>query len=128
MPVGTRVCIELCDAMEIATSHISDLLSELVSRNVVLYAVGIVRTPPWGLAYKPDSVSRTVSMRDACVLASAGSGSCGELAAAYAAWLIHGGDDRAHVVVIEQGTNAWHAVAVSGDGEVYDPKDANGSQ
>lgn len=128
MPVGTRVCIELCDAMEIATSHIQDLLRELVSRNVVLYAVGIVRVPPWGLAYEPDSRSRTVSMRDACVLSSARGGSCGELAAAYAAWLIHEGDERAHVVVFEQGTNAWHAVAAGGDGEIYDPQETHGSQ
>lgn len=122
------MCIELCDAMEIATRHVRAELDELTARNVILYTSGVVTTPPWGMAYVPDSRSRTVSMRDACVLATAGRGSCGELSAAYAAWLIAEGDSRAHVRVIEQGTNAWHAVAVSGDGEVYDPQDANGPQ
>lgn len=124
MPVGTRMCIELCDAMEIASRHVAAELEELTSRNVELYRRGVVTTEPWGLAYAPDSRSRTVSMRDACVLATAGRGSCGELAAAYAAALRVAGDGGARVVVIEQGTNAWHAVAVGSDGEVYDPQDA----
>jgi hypothetical protein len=128
MPVGTRVCIELCDSLEIAGEHVMSLLHELQVRNVVLYHRGVVTTPPWALKYAPDSRSRTVAMRDACVLATSGQGSCGELAAAYAAALVHEGDSGARVVVIPQGTNAWHAVAVGGDGEVYDPQDANGPQ
>lgn len=121
---GTKVCIELCDSAAIDTEHVLALLVELTSRNFALYSQGVVADPPWSLAYDPDARSRTVAMRDACMLASAGKGSCGELAAAYAAWLALEGDPDVQIAVIPQATNEWHAVAIGGDGTTYDPQDA----
>lgn len=108
------------------------VLGALVDHNAELYQRGVVTTPPWSLRWVPDQMrtctvegvckmSDASVLQDVAILEKRGFGSCGPLAAAYAAWQrVHGG--RAYVELmpdVEDG--AWHVVAWS-DGVKLDPQ------
>lgn len=105
---------------EAAEREIVDMIGGLVLYNVRIYRSGRALAP-WGIRWVPDARERCVVMHDAKALLERGYGSCGELAAAYAAWLRTHGDEGAQVQLTLTGTNEWHAVAVASDGRVYDP-------
>lgn len=114
---------------------IAAVLDALFAHNVEQYRAGIVKRPPWHLEWRPDKlvecdddgcrIASTSTMRDAKMLEDRGYGSCGELAASYAAWLeVHKGPG-ASLDLIRTGAGTYHVVAFHG-GVEYDPQTIGG--
>jgi hypothetical protein len=79
--------------------------------------------PPWDLRYRSPSHSDRIVLRDAILLRQANErgrfGACGELAAAYAGFLVARGEP-AGIEVEQTGEAAWHVVARLRD-RILDP-------
>jgi hypothetical protein len=116
--VDLNLCIR---ARALSARTITTVLHALVEINVEIYSAGLVTRSPWRLRWVPDGYAPTSTLRDAQILDDAGEGSCGELAAAYAAWLIVHKHGDAGVELLSDGPNAWHVRALQGS-TVYDPQ------
>jgi hypothetical protein len=134
--------VRLCLAVHrLQPKTIAALLEALVLHNAEQYAAGLVTSSPFDLEWRPDQlmecdddgcrIASTSTLRDAKLLQERGYGSCGELAAAYAAWLQVNGvraagsgrtrRGRGDLKLIRTGINTYHVVAVF-FGTVYDPQ------
>lgn len=104
---------------------IGGILDALVAHNVETMRMSNWKNPPpWGLRWVPDAYDDVVILQDVTELHQRGYGSCGPLAAAYAAWEIHHGRD-AGIQLLSNGPQSWHVVA-SSNGRIFDPQTIGG--
>lgn len=116
--MSVRLCVEVHRA---PPELIAGVLAALVEHNVELYRSGEVQRSPWQLRYVPDEHAPESILRDARVLMMRSYGSCGELAAAYAAWMVVHEHGSGTLELLSDGPASWHVVATKGR-TVYDPQ------
>jgi hypothetical protein len=109
---------------EVDLALVREVLGALAHYNAATYTCTPPRclVPPWRLRYRPDEPAGTIILRDAQMLLRRGVGSCGELAAAYAGYLIaNGRPTRVEAMLTDAKRSIFHAFALANDGEVFDP-------
>lgn len=117
MAVG--LCLRVTRADE---ATIKSLLVALTNANMQIYRNDRELPSPWGIRWVPDPPAASATMRDAALLTRDGAGSCGEIAAAYAAWLyVREQRPRVQLELIANGEDSWHVVAVDG-AKTWDPQ------
>lgn len=114
--------VSLCLAVHaLPAETVASVLAALVELNVEIYRQGVATRSPFDLRWVPDELAEVSTMRDAKLLEDRGYGSCGELAAAYAAWLVVHADGEGELDLLSNGVQQWHVVARIGD-RVFDPQ------
>ncbi len=122
--MSVSICIR---AKRIDAETIARTLLTLVDLNVELYRARDVTVAPWptrsspGLVWIPDEPANVSTLHDASLLQERGWGSCGELACAYAGWLVVYYNGSGNLQLLSNGPDAWHVTATRGR-TVYDPQ------
>lgn len=122
--MSVSLCIR---ARRIEADTIARMLVALVEINVAIYERREVIVAPWptrnspGIVWEPDAADNVATLHDASILHERGYGSCGELAAAYAAWLAVHHHGAKTMQLLSNGPDAWHVTATRGR-TVYDPQ------
>lgn len=116
------MAVDLCARLHsVDAQDVTDLVGALVAINVRVYRSGLVKSAPWRIRWYEDAMGGSVKMEDVRVLERLGRGSCGPLAAAYAAWLIVNASGATIRVIPGGKPDAWHVITVDSRGDVYDP-------
>lgn len=116
--MSVSLCIR---AKRFDAETIARTLLTLVDLNVELYRSREVTTAPWSLVWIPDEPANVSTLHDAALLEERGYGSCGELACAYAGWLVVYHKGSGNLQLLSNGPDAWHVTATRGR-VVYDPQ------
>lgn len=116
--MSVSLCIR---AKRLDADTIARTLVTLVDLNVEIYRSGEVTRAPWYLTWVPDDPANVSTLHDAILLEERGFGSCGELACAYAAWLVVYQHGAGNLQLLSNGPAAWHVTATRGK-LIYDPQ------
>lgn len=114
-----RLCLQL---PELDTQLVKEVCSSLASYNSRTWTCGpqeLCLAPPWSVQYREPRPSARITLHDAVTLMQQGWGACGEMAAAYAGWMLAQGLP-ASIDAMQTSPNSWHVWARLGD-RIYDP-------